>query len=74
MTPSQRLAQFTAQTPAPAISATGPVALNPEQARTSLFGKLNDDVVLTSSMPTASAVPTQPVAEQALGEILAGGL
>ena len=69
MTPSQRLAQFTAQTQTPAVSTTGPVALTPQQARTSLFGKLNDDL----GMPTVSAVPTQPVSEQPLGEILAGG-
>jgi len=69
MTPSQRLAQFTAQTPAQAVPLTGPVALNPQEARTSLFGKLNDDVAI----PSASAVPTLPVAEQQLGEVLAGG-
>ncbi len=69
-TPSQRLAQLTAQTQAQPVSATGPVALDPEQARQSLFGKLNDDV----GMPTASAVPTLPVTEQPLDEILAGGL
>ncbi len=70
MTPSQRLAQFTAQTQIQASPVTGPVALTPQEARTSLFGKLNDDV----GMPTVSAVPTGPVAEQPLGEVLAGGL
>ena len=69
-TPSQRLAQFTAQTKASPI--TGPVAVNPEQARTSLYGRLNDDLG-SRPIPTASAVPTQPVSEQPLGEVLAGG-
>ena len=69
MTPSQRLAQLTAQTPVQAVPLTGPVALNPQEARTSLFGNLNDDVAI----PSASAVPTLPVAEQPLGEVLAGG-
>lgn len=71
MTPSQRLAQLAAHTQisAGALQSTGPVALDPQQARKSLFGSLNDDVAI----PTASAVPTQPVAEQALGEVLAGG-
>ena len=70
-TPGQRLAQLTAQTraQAAAVPPAGPVALNPQQARKSLFGQLNDDV----AMPTANAVPTQPVVEQALGEVLAGG-
>lgn len=70
-TPSQRLAQLTAQTRAqPAdLPGAGPIALSPEQAQKSLFGRLNDDV----NIPTASAVPTQPVSEQPLGEILAGG-
>ena len=70
-TPGQRLAQLTAKTRAQgeAVSPVGPVALNPQQARKSLFGQLNDDV----AMPTASAVPTKPIAEQALGEVLAGG-
>lgn len=70
MTPSQRLAQLTAQTQPSSVPMTGPVALTPQEARKSLFGKLNDDVAI----PTASAVPTQPVAEQPLGEVLAGGL
>ena len=69
-TPSQPLAQFTAQTKASPI--TGPVAVNPEQARTSLYGRLNDDLG-SRPIPTASAVPTQPVSEQPLGEVLAGG-
>ena len=70
-TPGQRLAQLTAQTRAQAASMppAGPVALEPQQARKSLFGQLNDDV----AMPTASAVPTQPVTEQPLDDILAGG-
>jgi len=68
-TPSQRLAQLTAQTQAQVAPVTGPVALDPGQARKSLFGNLNDDVM----MPTANAVPTKPVSEQSLGEILAGG-
>ena len=79
-TPSQRLAQLTAQarTQAPVSSEpVGPISLNPEQAQKSLFGRLNDDIRAPQSsavnMPTASAVPTQPVTEQPLGEILAGG-
>ena len=74
-TPSQRLAQITAQTRAQADASpvTGPVAVNPEQARKSLFGRLNDDLK-TPNVSTARAVPTQPVAEQPLGEVLAGGL
>ncbi len=70
-TPSQRLAQFASQTPAPVIfpASTGPMALDPQQARQSLFGKLNDDV----AMPSANAVPTKPVAEGPLEDILAGG-
>ena len=69
--PSERLAQLTAQTPVQSAGASqlGPVSLNPEQARASLFGRLNDDV----NIPTAISVPTKPVAEQSLGEILAGG-
>lgn len=76
-TPGQRLAQFKAQTRASAapVPATGPIALSPQQARKSLFGRLNDDVsAAPNAMPTASAVPTQPVAQQPLGEVLAGGL
>ena len=72
-TPSQRLAQLTAQTQASSVPVTGPVALSPQQARKSLFGSLNDDVPPSDAMPTASAVPTQPVFEQPLGEVLAGG-
>lgn len=75
--PSQRLAQLKAQTQAPSVSAqpSGPIALTPQQARKSLFGSLNDDVKSApNSMPTAGAVPTQPVTEQPLGEVLAGGL
>jgi len=69
-TPSQRLAQLTAKTRAEASTATssGAVALNPDQAKKSLFGRLNDD------LPTASAVPTQPVTEEPLAEVLAGGI
>ncbi len=77
MTPGQRLAQLKAQaqTSPGAILATGPVALSPQQAQKSLFGRLNDDVnAAPNAMPTARAVPTQPVAEQPLGEVLAGGL
>ena len=75
-TPSQRLARFKAQTQSQgqAIAPTGSTALNPEQARTSLFGRLNDDVKSTPAMPTASAVPTKPVTEQPLDDVLAGGL
>lgn len=75
-TPSQRLAQFKAQTQsqAQAASPTGGIALNPDQARTSLFGRLNDDVKSTAAMPTANAVPTKPVTEQPLEDVLAGGL
>lgn len=75
MTPSQRLAPMAAQTrsQAAAVPPTGPMALSPQQARKSLYGQLNDDVAPSSAMPTASAVPTQPVAEQPLGEVLAGG-
>lgn len=73
-TPSQRLAQMTAQTrtqmPAPT---SGPVALSPQQAQKSLFGRLNDDVAPTDTLPTAQAVPTRPVTEQPLGDVLAGG-
>ena len=72
-TPSQRLAQITAATRGETsdIPLTGPVALSPEQARKSLFGRLNDD--LNSDLPTATAVPTQSVSEEPLGEVLAGG-
>lgn len=75
-TPSQRLAQFKAQTQsqAQAASPTGGIALNPDQARTSLFGRLNDDVKSTPAMPTANAVPTKPVTQQPLEDVLAGGL
>jgi len=75
-TPSQRLAQFKAQTQsqAQAVQPNGSTALNPEQARTSLFGRLNDDVKSAPAMPTASAVPTMPVTEQPLDDVLAGGL
>ncbi|MEP3654929.1 MAG: hypothetical protein ABJO36_08535 [Litorimonas sp.] len=74
-TPSQRLAQMAAQTrtQVAAVPPTGPIALTPQQARKSLYGQLNDDVAPSSSLPTANAVPTQPVVEQPLGEILAGG-
>ena len=73
-TPSQRLAKLAAQTRTQANAApvTGPIALNPEQARQSLFGRLNDDLK-AAAIPTSSAVPTQPVAEQPLDEVLAGG-
>lgn len=77
-TPSQRLAQFKAQTQAIAqpTPSQGPVALNPQQARKSLFGSLNDDVVApaASDLPSATAVPTAPVTQQELGAVLAGGL
>ena len=76
-TPSQRLAQFTAQTQASAtaVVSNGPAALSPEQARQSLFGSLNDDLkAAPSAMPTVSSVPTAPVSEQQLGAVLAGGL
>lgn len=90
-TPSQRLAQLTAQTAAqrPAVGQPtppiGPVALNPEQARQSLFGRLNDDVrtprvapeATPQDMPIVTAVPTRPIAQESLGapygEQLAGG-
>lgn len=75
-TPGQRLAQLAARTNAQGhnvqIPATGPSALNPQQAKKSLFGRLNDDVAPASQ--TGVAVPTRPVTEQALGEVLAGGL
>lgn len=69
-TPSQRLAQLTAKTRAEASTATssGTVALNPDQAKKSLFGRLNDD------LPKASAVPTRPVTEEPLADVLAGGI
>ena len=76
-TPSQRLAQFTAQiqASATAVVSNGPAALSPEQARQSLFGSLNDDLkAAPSEMPTVSSVPTAPVSEQQLGAVLAGGL
>lgn len=75
-TPGQRLAQFKAQTQAArsAVPPTGPIALSPQQAQKSLFGRLNDDVATTSELPTAQSVPTQPVSEQPLDEVLAGGL
>ena len=78
-TPSQRLAQFTAQNRASesVAASAGPIALNPQQARKSLFGSLNDDIrspeATPSDMPIATSVPTKPVTEQPLGEILAGG-
>ena len=61
-----------AQAVPPTGQATGPVALSPEQARQSLFGSLNDDL-RSSGIPTARAVQTQPVTEQPLDEVLAGG-
>ena len=77
-TPSQRLAQFKAQTPAVSqpIPSQGPVALSPQQARKSLFGSLNDDLrtPTTSDLPNAAAAPTTPVTQQELGAVLAGGL
>jgi len=80
-TPSQRLAQLTAQTrsqTATTASSNSPISLSPEQARTSLFGRLNDDVQPTtaapSDLPVATSVPTVPVVQQELGEVLAGGL
>ncbi len=75
-TPGQRLAQFKAQTQSQgqALVPTGSTALNPDQARTSLFGRLNDDLKSTPAMPTANAVPTSPVTEQPLDDVLAGGL
>jgi len=79
-TPSQRLAQFTAQTrdSAPASTPTaGPISLTPEQAQKSLFGRLNDDVRAPEDtpvdIPIATSVPTQPVSQQDLGDVLAGG-
>jgi len=76
-TPSQRLAQFTAQTQAAAqpITTQGPTALSPQQAQKSLFGSLNDDLLAPapSISPGATAVPTTPVMEQELGAVLAGG-
>ncbi len=95
-TPSQRLAQFTAQNSAPAAtqptgylpnvgqptSPTGAVALKPEQASQSLFGRLHDDVKayeasVYDNMPTVSSVPTGPVMQETLGAAqdgtLAGG-
>ena len=79
-TPSQRLAQFQSQTSAAPASApaSGPIALTPEQAQRSLFGRLNDDVRAPedtpADMPIATSVPTQPVIQQELGDVLAGGL
>ena len=75
-TPSQRLAQFKAQTQpqAQTVPPTGSIALNPDQAHKSLFGRLNDDVKSAPAMPTASSVPTKPVTEQPLEDVLAGGL
>lgn len=92
LTPSQRLAQFTAQTqnggqstpPTGRIAAPkpeGPVALNADQARQSLFGRLNDDVKLQQAapqdMPVVTAVPTRPVSQEPLSaaseDQLAGG-
>ena len=77
-TPSQRLAQFKAQTAGATqpIASQGPIALSPQQARKSLFGSLNDDLKapITSDLPTASAVPTTPVTQQDLDAVLAGGL
>ncbi len=81
-TPSQRLAAFTAQaraakaniaqsTPVPATAS--PAAQPAQPTPPSLFGRLNDDVI-GPQIPTASAVPTQPVSEQPLDDILAGGL
>lgn len=74
-TPSQRLAQFTAQNAAtaPVVSSESPMSLTPQQAQRSLFGRLNDDIEAPADLPTASAVPTAPVTEQPLGEVLAGG-
>jgi len=79
-TPNQRLAQFTAKTRAETTSApsSGPIALTPEEAQKSLFGRLHDDVrspeATPSDMPIATSVPTGPVAQQELGDVLAGGL
>ncbi len=97
--PSQRVAQLTAQTRAqrqapmrgqsipPQVKSTqtgstqGPAALSPEQARRSLFGRLNDDVKAPEStaqdMPIVTSVPTQAVTQEPLGSLygdsLAGG-
>jgi hypothetical protein len=97
--PSQRVAQLTAQTRAqgqapmrgqsipPQVKSTqtgstqGPAALSPDQARRSLFGRLNDDVKAPEStaqdMPIVTSVPTQPVTQEPLGSLygdsLAGG-
>ena len=84
-TPSQRLAQFTAQTrgngqSTPPVGSydpdvnESPVALNAVQASKSLFGRLHDDVKAPAAagqdLPTVSALPTQPITQ----EELAGGL
>ena len=73
-TPGQRLAKMTAKmrSEAQLVSPTGPEALNPEQARQSLFGSLNDDLQ-SREVPKARAVRTQAVTEQPLDEVLAGG-
>lgn len=88
-TPSQRVAQLTAQSREQAqlpsvgqpIPPQGPIALSPEQARRSLFGRLNDDVKAPENtpqdMPIVTAVPSKPVTQEALsspyGDLLAGG-
>jgi len=79
---AQRLAQLKAQTAAQvpiqvqAQPQSGPVALNPEQAKRSLFGRLHDDVKIPEStpqdMPIVTALPTQPIKQEPL-ETLAGG-
>ncbi len=68
----------------PVIQTSDPVALSPEQAGKSLYGRLHDDVRAARSSqapsalrgqktPPAGAAPTTPVESEPL-EVLAGGL
>ena len=68
----------------PVIQTSDPVALSPEQAGKSLYGRLHDDVRVSRSskapsalsgqkVSPAGAAPTTPVESEPL-DVLAGGL